>query len=101
MISNPRRTARFYDPEGTTYPVCRTCWQMSAVLRRGEIHVERRRTGEAIAHQNRRCRSIVPGSDVQRDALVAYLEPSPVDVNRYRKRLTGNVSRDRSSRVAG
>ncbi|WP_331436284.1 hypothetical protein RND64_20225 [Gordonia sp. w5E2] len=101
MITNRRREAQFFDPDGTTYPVCRTCWSMSAVLRRGEIHVERRRTGGAIAHQRPKCKAIVPGSDVDRDVFLAYLEPSPVDVNRYRKRLTGNVSRDRSSRVAG
>ena len=85
MITNRRREAHF-DPDGTTYPVCRTCWSMSAVLRRGEIHVERRRTGGAIAHQNRKCKAIVPGSDVQRDRFVAYVAPRPsvrlVDVNR-------------------
>ena len=97
MITNRRREAQFFDPDGTTYPVCRTCWSMSAVLRRGEIFVERRRHGGAIAHQNRRCRSIVPGSDVDRDVFLAYLAPSPVDVNRYRKRLPDSMIR----RVAG
>lgn len=93
MPRSARKDARFFGPDGADMPVCRTCWKVSAVLRRGEIHVERRHTGGAIAHQNRRCRSIVPGSDVQRDVFLAYVEPSPIDVNRYRNRLPDNQIR--------
>ncbi|MGV9672316.1 hypothetical protein ACWDPV_17255 [Gordonia sp. NPDC003504] len=86
MIANRRREAKFYDPDGADMPVCRTCWKVSAVLRRGEIFVERRRTGGPIAHQRQRCKAIRPGSDVQRDVFVAYVAPRPsvrlVDVNR-------------------
>lgn len=86
MPRSARKDARFYDTNGADMPVCRTCWSMSAVLRRGEIHVERRRTGGAIAHQNRKCKAIIPGSDVARDVFVAYVVPRPsvrlVDVNR-------------------
>lgn len=93
---NRRRTARFFDPEGASTPCCRTCWRLDAVLRRGRVWVEARRTGGMIAHQDRRCRSIIPGSRVEQDVAVAYLSPSRVDVNR-RNTLPDNVSR----RVAG
>lgn len=90
---NRRRTSRFYDTAGCDMPVCRSCWSFGAVLRRGEIWVESRRAGGQIAHRARRCKAIIPGSDVQRDVFLAYLEPSPVDVNRYRNRLNDNMIR--------
>lgn len=83
---NRRRTAEFFDPAGCDMPVCRSCWSFGAVLRRGEIWVESRRAGGQIAHRARRCRSIIPGSNVAVDRFVAYVAPRPsvrlVDVNR-------------------
>lgn len=85
MPMNARRSARFFAPTGADMPVCRSCWRAAAILRRGEIFVEHRRTDGPIAHQRRTCKAVRPGSEVDRDVFLAYVAPRPavrlVDVN--------------------
>lgn len=78
-----RKNARFFDPDGYSVPVCRTCWQVSRVLMRGACWVEQRRDGKRLAHVLVTCKAIRPGSRVEQDVAVAYLSspPVPVDVN--------------------
>ena len=87
MSRSNTRPARSGAPVGgADMPVCARCWSPTAVLKRGEIHVESRADGELIAHQRRRCRAIRPTSTVAVDRFVAYVAPRPavrlVDVNR-------------------